>query len=222
MTTSSKSPKTPTRRKTPARRTASKAKAVTSPTIEKAEAVDELKVEVVETPVIAAEKVKEEVIEVTPEETAKVADPAFDPFSFGVSQGCVDMFTQMQKNFAQLFENEAVPTLDTPFGYKTGENEALDAFIQSSTSSVKGMQNLSALLGEMTQSALEENWAFSQKMMTITDPEEWLIAQNEGMQKAYDRIMADTTRLTQVSGKIAEEIVKPLQECYIHSMDTPQ
>jgi len=217
--------KTTSTRKVPARKSvAQKAptKRVSPPVSEPAAIVTSAPEEAVEDLKPTAVEVMVEPVQKTPVENiapSKVADPAFEPFSFGVIQGYSDVFTRMQKQAEGLMGTAGQDPTRLYESLKIGGLEPFEALIKASTASLKGVHNVSTLLGEMAKAAVEENWDYSQKIASITSPQEMLDLQNDAVKAGYERMMNDTSRLAEVSSKITEDIMKPLQECYIHSMD---
>ncbi|SCA55209.1 putative Magnetic particle membrane specific GTPase P16 [Candidatus Terasakiella magnetica] len=156
-----------------------------------------------------------------PKAAEKVEAPAFEAqveqISTQIQEGYNEMFEfgkeQMEKFFkfdgAEAFKN--VDTFKSVEDAMAFSKENVDAFVKSSSIAAKGVQDVASLVAEITKSSIEGNVEASKKVFECKTPQEVAELQAELMKAGYEKMVADATRISEASTKIAEEAAKPLQ-----------
>lgn len=94
--------------------------------------------------------------------------------------------------------------------------ENLDAVLKAGQLLSKGLQDLTKSVVVLTQETVEENLAAGKKLLAAKTLHEAVDVHSALAKAQIDRLVAEGTRLTEVSRKLFEEAVAPIQE-RIHS-----
>lgn len=89
--------------------------------------------------------------------------------------------------------------------------ENLDAVVASSTIVAKGMESFSKEVFALAQSSLESSMNVAKAMMGVKTLREAIDLQNELSRTQFDKLMADGAKLTEMSMKVANEAIQPIQ-----------
>lgn len=92
------------------------------------------------------------------------------------------------------------------------QKQGLDAWIKAGTVLAKGAEDLSKTCLALAQETAASNSEAAQAMLRAKSLEEIVELQNEFARKAFDRSVADGTKISELSLKIANEAFGPLQE----------
>lgn len=161
----------------------------------------------------------------TTKKTASAA--ATDKFGVSVAAGKENMENVMKmgseaaaKNYEQVVQStkeqvEAAFKAGTD-AFKTYEQVAdfnkgnVDAFMKSGAVLAKGIQDFNALWFDLARSSLEESIAASKAMLGCKTLQQVVEVQTDLARTNYDKLVAETRKLTDMSAKVAEGTMKPL------------
>ncbi|MDX1555597.1 MAG: phasin family protein [Xanthomonadales bacterium] len=123
-----------------------------------------------------------------------------------------------QKNYEQAvaMTKEQVEKASTAMfkGYdefSTLNKETMDAVMKSSNIYAKGMERLSKEMMAFTQSTVEANMATAKAFANAKTLREIFDLQAELARANFDKAMAESAKLTEMSVKVANEAMEPLQ-----------
>ncbi len=88
--------------------------------------------------------------------------------------------------------------------------ENLDAMIQSSTLFFKGAENLMKTCATLTQESAQKNAEALQTLMSCKTLNELTETQNQLAQDSFDGFIAQATKLSELSLKLAKESLEPI------------
>ncbi len=103
---------------------------------------------------------------------------------------------QMFKNYGQLSDLQ---------------KDNAEAVMQSGTILAKGFENVSKELMSLAQSAFEANMNAAKAMMGVKTIKEAMDLQSDLAKQHLDKAMADSTKVAEMSMKVANEAFQPLQ-----------
>ncbi|MCA1998118.1 MAG: phasin family protein [Armatimonadetes bacterium] len=86
----------------------------------------------------------------------------------------------------------------------------VEAFIQSGTIVAKGAEEAGKQVAAFTQSSLEKGMATGKAMMGVKTFRDLVDLQNEYTKSSFDALVAETTRMQELSLKIANEAFAPI------------
>ncbi|WP_162906760.1 phasin family protein [Algihabitans albus] len=89
----------------------------------------------------------------------------------------------------------------------------MDAFVKSGTIVAKGFESLSKEMMGFAQEAMEANMAAAKKVFGAKNLQEMLDLQSGMARTNFDKVMAESAKLAELSAKVANEAVEPLQAC---------
>ena len=92
--------------------------------------------------------------------------------------------------------------------------EQMDACVKSSNIVAKGVEDLSKAYFALAQSAAESNVAAAKKLMGAKTINDVFDIQSEMMKTNFDSFVAESTRLSEMSMKVANEAMAPLQSSF--------
>ena len=150
-------------------------------------------------------------------EAEKASAPAveanIDLLTKQIQEGYDEMMDFGKEQMEKFFKFEGSADMTKSYEEAMAFNkENVDAVVKSSSIAAKGVQDVASLFVEITKSAIEGNVEASKKLFECKNPQEALEMQTEMMKSGYDKMIADATRISEASTKIAEEAAKPLQE----------
>lgn len=160
-------------------------------TVEAVEAVET--VETVEAVVAASRDAVEPVAEIPNEVAAKGGDQAE-----ALAKGQADTAVKAQVAAFQAYE-EAV-------------SSAKDAVAQAGTIFSKGLQDIGKLVLGLAQASVEEGVAASQQLLAAKTLRELVDVQSAVAKQQFDRLLGESSRLSDLSVKLVEESFAPLTE----------
>lgn len=87
----------------------------------------------------------------------------------------------------------------------------LQAFVEASNVMAKGMEAMTKELFTFAQGSMEENVAVAKKMLGAKNVQELFDVSGEVAKSNFDKTLAETAKLTEMSVKVANETFQPLQ-----------
>ncbi|WP_417820681.1 phasin family protein [Terasakiella sp.] len=211
---------TATTRKAPARKVAAakkadapvKAEPVAETTPKAAPAV-EAKTDVkTETVTAAPAKAASTVKKTSATDEKPVLEAKLELLSTQIQEGYNEMFEFSKEQMEKFFKVDGVDTFKAVEDAMAFSKGNVDAFVKSSSIAAKGVQDVASLFAEMARTSIEENMVASKKVFECKTPQEIAELQAELLKSGYDKMMANATRISEASTKIAEEASKPLQQ----------
>ena len=89
--------------------------------------------------------------------------------------------------------------------------ENLDAVVEAGKIMAKGMEVLSREVMAFTKESIEANTAAATKLFAVSSVQEAIELQSEFARSNFDKAVAETSKLTEMSVKMANEAFEPLQ-----------
>ena len=134
-------------------------------------------------------------------QASKKADATFEnPFFKGFEQ------FQTFKGFEQF------PAFKGFEQFASLGKENMDAAMKASALFAKGAEVLNAQMFAVAREAIEENLKASKAAFGCKTPDEFFELQNDLARANYEKAVAETRKLTEMSVKVAEESAAPLTE----------
>lgn len=87
---------------------------------------------------------------------------------------------------------------------------ALEAFVTSSTVFARGLQEMSKNMASVAQSSIEENIAAGKAIMGAKSLKEAIDLQSGLAKSNFEKLVAESTKFSEISAKLAEEAFAPL------------
>lgn len=87
-----------------------------------------------------------------------------------------------------------------------------DALVQSNSAVAKGFEILGMEVLAFAQRSVEENMAQARALIGVRDLQEFVDLQNDFAKQRLEEALAETARLTELSAKVANEAIEPLQK----------
>ena len=89
--------------------------------------------------------------------------------------------------------------------------ETLDAVVKAGSVMARGMESFSKELMTFAQASAEANAAVATRMFGVKSLQEAIDLQNAHARDSFDKAVAETSKLTEMSVKVANEAFEPLQ-----------
>jgi len=86
----------------------------------------------------------------------------------------------------------------------------VDAVVQSGTIVAKGAEQVSKQVAAFTQASIEQSLAVSKSALTVKSIRELVDLQNSYLKSSLDALVAESTKLQQLSIKVTNEALAPL------------
>lgn len=153
----------------------------------------------------------------TPEPTAAVENAAtagkdvMDKFMKASTEGYEKAFASAQDRMQDMMKQ-----YDDLAGFG---QKAMQAFVASSTAYAKGYEQLSAELMAFSKQQVEDSAAAARAAMTAKSLQELIDLQTTYAKTSMDAMMAQGTRLSEITTKLAQETVEPLNEQFTAAFD---
>ena len=93
----------------------------------------------------------------------------------------------------------------------SANQETLDAVVKAGSVMVRGMESFSRELMTFAQASAEANAAVATRMFGVKSLQEAIDLQNAHARDSFDKAVAETSKLTEMSVKVANEAFEPLQ-----------
>lgn len=93
----------------------------------------------------------------------------------------------------------------------SANQETLDAVVQAGSVMARGMESFSRELMTFAQASAEANAAVATRMFGVKSLQEAIDLQNAHARDSFDKAVAETSKLTEMSVKVANEAFEPLQ-----------
>ena len=87
-----------------------------------------------------------------------------------------------------------------------------DAFVQANSAVAKGFETIGMEMLAFAQRSVEDNMAQARALIGARDLQEFVDLQNEFAKQRLEETLAETARLTELSAKVANEAIEPLQK----------
>jgi len=130
------------------------------------------------------------------------AAPAPEAATKSVDQVVTYTKEQVEKMGKQVFQ-----AYDDLNGF---HKENVDAMIQSGNILAKGLETLSKAMVAYTQSQVEQSVAATKAMMGVKTLRELVDLQTEFARTSFDTMIAEATKVSELSVKVANEAIEPL------------
>ncbi len=122
--------------------------------------------------------------------------------SKNVEQAVAYTKEQMDKVSKQVFS-----AYDELAGF---QKENVDAVLASSTVLAKGMENLSKAVMAFSQAQIEQSMAAAKAMAGVKTLRELVDLQTEFARTSFDAMIAEATKVSEMSVKVANEAIEPI------------
>ena len=100
--------------------------------------------------------------------------------------------------------------------------ENVEAFIKSGTIFAKGMEELVKTATTLAQTAAEKQAQFAKEVMSSKTLNEFTEAQNKVAQASFNELVANTTKLSEMSVKLLSESAEPINKAMTKTMNAAQ
>ena len=90
--------------------------------------------------------------------------------------------------------------------------ESMEAFMKFQTTFTKGFEDIMRTAASLTQTAAEKQAEYTKQMMGAKTLNELSAAQNKIAKASFDEFMAGATKLSEMSVKVMNEAVAPLND----------
>jgi len=147
-------------------------------------------------PVEAAMSVGKENMEKAMQASTEAAQKGYEQYMAFAKENGEKFSQQVFKNYGQLSDLQ---------------KENAEAMMQSGTIWVKGVENVSKELMALAQASFEANMNAAKQLMGVKNIKEAMDLQSELARAHMDKVMADSTKVTEMSMKVANEAFQPLQ-----------
>lgn len=95
-----------------------------------------------------------------------------------------------------------------------------DAFVQSNSVVARGFEAIGMEVLACAQRSVEENMAQARALIGARDLREFVELQNDFAKRRVERVLAETAKFTELSTKVANEAMEPLQKRVDATVDT--
>jgi phasin family protein len=123
--------------------------------------------------------------------------------------------TKQYEQVASLAKDSVEKTSEAVFkGYNefTTLNKAnADAVVQSSTIFSNGLESLSREMLDFTQKQMEANVETTKKLFGVKSLREFFDLQAEFTRQSFDKALAESAKVSEMSFKVANEALQPIQ-----------
>ncbi len=126
---------------------------------------------------------------------------AFRPRNAAVTQTMETLMTQKKQQFDRMTQDAAA-----------SGKESMDAVIQSGNIVFKGMEDVFKTCIQMAQTSAEKNAQGFKSLLGCRTLSELTEANNRLAQQSFDDFMATTTRLSELTVKLASEAFEPIND----------
>lgn len=89
--------------------------------------------------------------------------------------------------------------------------EQIDVLVRSSTVVARGAEEISRAVFELAQANAEAQVEFAKSLFAVKTINDWVELQNEYVRNNFDKIVADSARISEMGLKVANDVVSPLQ-----------
>ena len=142
--------------------------------------------------VVITESLVEVASDLTPEPMPKVAE-------------------QAKATPKHILENTAMTMFQRYEDLNGFGKENVDAIVKSTTLLTKGLEELSQVLFKMTQENLESTLAVAKSALACTTLRQVIDFQNDLAKTSFDKLMAETNKVSELSLKVANDALEPIQ-----------
>ena len=144
--------------------------------------------------------------------TAKKTTPTIDtkPMDDAVAAGkqSVEQAVAATKEQVESASNAALKSYDD---FAVYNKEAVDAYVKAGNVMTKGMEDLGKTLFAFAQSQAESNVSAAKAMMTAKTLNDVVEIQSDLARSQFDAFVAESTKVSEMSLKVANETVEPIQ-----------
>jgi phasin family protein len=135
------------------------------------------------------------------------ADKAYKAGADAVAKGVDGIFAVAKEQVEKAFP-QAAPRFDELAELNKGN---LDAILAAGAIAKKGMETMADEFAAYNQEAIEESIAGVKAMLGIKTFQDWVEFQTAYARGVFDKTVANTTKLSEMSAKVATEMAEPMQ-----------
>jgi phasin family protein len=148
-------------------------------------------------------------VEKTTHETADIAAKGFDKTLVAMKEGMEKATKGMEASQTKLKEGveKAMKTAEEIIAFSQGNIEAM---MKSSQIYASGFQDISKKFAESNKAALEESVAFTKSLLGVKTVKEAVDLQSGFARTSIEKLVAETSKVTDASVKLAEEALAPI------------
>lgn len=178
---------------------------MTARTAKKAEAKDFAKagVEQFEAAVKSGQENAEKALKAGKENVDKAYKAGADALSENVDK----FYAAAREQYAKAWPTMA-PKIDEVAEWNKGN---LDALFAASEIAKKGAETMAEEVAAFNQAAMADAAAAARDMIAVKSYPELLQKQTESVRSAFDKMVAETTKISEMSASLATEVSEPLQ-----------
>ncbi len=154
-----------------------------------------------------AVKASKETFEKAMKASKQNADKAYKAGADAVAKSVDGMFAAAKEQVEKAFP-QAAPRFDELAELNKGN---LDAFLAAGAIAKKGMETMADEVAAYNQTAMEESIAGMKAMMGVKTFQDWIEFQSSYARGMFDKTVANTTKLSEMSAKVASEMAEPMQ-----------
>lgn len=135
------------------------------------------------------------------------ADKAYKAGADALSENVEKFYATATEQWTKMWPTMG-PKLDEMADWSKGN---LHAFLAASEIAKKGAETMAEEVAAFNQSALAEATATAKDMMNVTSYPEYVEKQTKTVRGAFDKVVAETTKFSEMSATLATEVSEPLQ-----------
>lgn len=134
-------------------------------------------------------------------------DKAYRAGADALSEGVDKFYAGAREQYARVWPTMA-PKIDEVAAWNKGN---LDALFAAGEIARKGTETMAGELAAFNQAALADAAAAAKDMIAVKSYPELVQKQTESARGAFDRMVAETARISEMSASLASEVSEPLQ-----------
>ena len=96
---------------------------------------------------------------------------------------------------------------------------SVEAAVKSTSAVAKGLEEITRAFYEFAQASIESNVATAKAAMACTTVKQIVDLQNDFAKTSFDKLVAETHKMSEVSLKVANQVIEPIQAHVNHAMD---
>ena len=95
--------------------------------------------------------------------------------------------------------------------YQAYGKEQFDAAVASAGTFTKGLQAIASAVSDYSKKSFEDGSAFVEKLATVKSLDKAIEAQTDYAKSAYERLVAESTKIGEIYADLAKEAYKPVE-----------
>ncbi|PWC32658.1 TIGR01841 family phasin [Azospirillum sp. TSO35-2] len=159
----------------------------------------------------------------TPKSLETVATQAKEQYEGLVKAGqeqTVKQFEQTASAAKEQFEKATTQILKSYEDLQAAGKANVEALVASSTIAAKGAEDLSREVVAYSQSALDKSITTGKALLTAKSLQEVVELQNAFLKSSFDSLVAETTRIQELTTKVTNEALAPLNARVTATVET--